>query len=111
MFKNRDLKQLRKVQLAIRLHKADMEKLNSPKMDSFGSKIKLYDVLRPLFYGRSLSPDEFLELNDESLEYLQQIGRYLMNIADYVDTKKVYDKELKRLLKEERRLKEKLGIE
>ncbi len=111
MFENKDLKQLRKTQLLIKEYRASIEKLNLPDPDSFKDKMKVYNVLRPILYGKSLSPDEFIELSDAAIEHVQHIGRYLMNITDYVDTRKLYEKELKRLQKEECRLKEKLGIE
>jgi hypothetical protein len=82
-----------------------------PDPDLFKDKVTVYNVLRPILYGKSLNPDEFLELSDVSIEHIQQIGIFLTRITDYVGTIKVYEKELKRLQKEECRLKEKLGIE
>ena len=111
MFKNKYLKQLQKVQFLIKHYKASIEKLNSPELDSPEDQFRVYDVLRPMLYGKSLSPGEFLELSDASIEYIQQLGRYLLNITDYADTMRLHEKEIKRLRKEERSLKEKLGIE
>lgn len=111
MFKNKHLKQLRKVQALIKHYKESIEKLKSPEFDYSESTKKARDILWPMFYGRRLDPDEFLELTDASSEYISKLGLYLMNIADYADTKKVYEKQLRQLQKEERRLKDKLGIE
>lgn len=111
MFENKDLKQLRKVQSLIKHYKASIEKLNLPDPDLFKDKVTVYNVLRPILYGKSLNPGEFLELSDAAIEHIQQIGIFLTRITDYVGTMKVYEKELQRLRKEERRLKEKLGIE
>ena len=111
MFENKDLKQLRKTQLLIKEYKSSIEKLNLPDPDSFKDKMKVYNVLKPILYGKSLNPGEFLELSDAAIEHVQQIGIFLTRITDYVGTMKVYEKELKRLQKEESRLKEKLGIE
>ena len=111
MFKNKYLKQLRKVQFLIKHYKASIEKLKSPEPESFETKMQLYYALKSMLWGHSLDPGELLELSDASIEHISQLGRYLMNIADYVDTQRVYEKELKRLQKEERSLKDKLGIE
>jgi hypothetical protein len=111
MFESKDLKQLRKTQLLIKECKTSIEKLNLPGLDSCKDSIKVYNVLRPILYGKSFSPGEFLELSDAAIEHIQQLGQYLTNITDYVDTRKAYEKQLRQLLREESILKEKLGIE
>lgn len=111
MFENKDIKQLRKVQSRIKELKASIKKLNSPELDDYMTNRAICSVLGPMLYGKSLSPSEFLELSDASIEYIQKLGQYLANMAEYADTNKVYEKEIKRLQKEERRLKDKLGIE
>lgn len=111
MFKNKYLKQLRNTQALIKHYKECIEKLNLPDPDLFKDKVKVYNVLRPILYGKSLSPGELLELSDAAIEHIQQIGIFLTRITDYAGTVKVYEKELERLQKEESILKEKLGIE
>ena len=111
MFKNKHLKQLRKIQLLIRHYKVSIEKLKSPVPDSLNDKFQVFDVLKAAALGHSFNPSELLELSNVSVEYLSQLGLYLMNVADYVDTLRVYQNELKRLKNEERILKEKLGID
>ncbi len=112
MFKNKHLKQLRKTQALIKECKASIEKLNLPELDSPKDTWKVYNVLRPMIlYGKSFSPGEFLELSDAAIEHIQQIGQYFVHITNYVDTMRLYEKELKRLQKEECSLKAKLGIE
>ena len=111
MFKNKDLKQLQKTQSLIKHYKASIEKLKSPESESYEIRHHAYKVLRPLLWGERLDPDDFIFMSDASIDYISQIGQYLMNITNYIDTRKIYDKELERLQKEERILKEKLGIE
>lgn len=111
MFKNKYLKQLRKTQALIKHYKASIENLKSPELESRETQKQVYNVLYLLSWGRSLDPDELLELSSASIEHISQLGRYLMNVADHIDTKKVYEKQIKQLQHEERRLKEKLGIE
>ena len=111
MFKNKHLKQLRKTQLLIKHYKESIEKLKSPVPDSSKAKMQVYDFFKLMAFGHSFTSGEILELSDASIEYLSQLGRYLMKVADYADTMHLYEKELERLKKEERSLKEKLGIE
>ena len=111
MFKNKHLEQLRKTQLLIKHYKECTEKLKSPVPNSFDAKMQVYDIFKAMAFGHSFTSGEILELSDESIEYISRLGLYLMNIADYADTMSVHERELKRLEKEERSLKEKLGIE
>lgn len=111
MFKNKHLKQLRKTQFLIKHYKECIEKLKSPVPDSFKTEMQVYDIFKAMAFGHSFTSGEILELSDESVEYISQLGLYLMNLADYADTMRVHEKELERLKKEERSLKEKLGIE
>ena len=111
MFKNKYLKQLRKTQFLIKHYKECIEKLNLPELDSPGDTLRVYNVLRPILYGKSLNPGEFLELSDAAIAHIQQLGRWLMNITDYADTRRLYEKQIKQLQKEECDLKAKLGIE
>ena len=113
MFKNKHLMQLRKTQFLIKHYKECIEKLKSPvpDQDLLKTKMQVYDIFQAMALGHSFTSGEILELSDASIEYISRLGLYLMNVADYADTMHVHKKELERLKKEERNLKEKLGIE
>lgn len=111
MFNNKYLKQLRTTQALIKHCKESIEKLKSPQLNSPKDIVKVYEVLKPMLVGNSLSIGEFLELSDTSIEYIQQVGRFLLNITDYANTIQMYKAMIAQLQKEERDLKAKLGIE
>lgn len=116
MFKNKYLKQLQDVQTRIKDCKASLTNLNPPTPDSFNLGYDLYCWLGALLHGCKPNIDElfqmeFTEYEDAQCDYLHKLGEYFMNISDYYKSKKEYEIEFARLLKEEHLLKEKLGID
>jgi prefoldin subunit 5 len=116
VFKNKYLKQLQGVQAQIKNCKASIAKLNPPKPDSHKIENEILCLLEKLMYGchtdlAQLFEVRFSRLKGETCDYLRELGEYFINIADYDQEMKRYETELAQLQKEERRLKEKLGIE
>ena len=115
MFKNKYLKQLRDVQMQIKDCKDSIAKLAPPAPGSFKMGHHLSYWFEALFYGANPNVSELFRMQfkgfeNETCAYLRSLGEYFVNIADYHKNQRIYTIELERLLKEERCLKEKLGI-
>ena len=110
------LKRLQDVQAKIRSCYSVLEKSEPPVPASLNTQIELRKLLSYLFYGYAPSVEHFVHYksngsNDESIDYVNQLGHYLVNVAFYYKEKKRYEAELRELKREEIKLKEKLGIE
>lgn len=115
MFKHKYLKQLQDVQARIKNNRATMASLNIP-IPSCKITRELCDWLEVVTLSGITELGAFEEivcrkLNVETFEYLGQLGNYFVNIADYERSKGLYEDELRCLQKQERHLKNKLGIE
>lgn len=114
MFKNKYLKQLQDVQSRIKNHKATIANLKMPTPSCKISR-ELCDWLEYISCGESsldiLEHMVIRKLNVETFEYLERLGNYFVNIADYERSKSIYNDELRCLKLKESRLKEKLGID
>jgi hypothetical protein len=116
MFKNKQLKQLKDVQASIKKCKENLAALDPPTPDSFEMGHLLYKWIVELF---SRNKPHLVDIDTIRLEswdgttdnYLRKLGEYFINISDYHKDYEKYSMELKQLQQEERRLKEKLGIE
>lgn len=116
MFKNKHLKQLQEIQAQIKNCKASIAKLDPPVPNSSNMGYDLYHWLSALFFQNKpdvyqLYQREFTGFNDAKSDYLRELGKYFMNIADYYQEMKRYETELAQLQIKERSLKDKLGIE
>lgn len=116
MFKNKYLKQLQDIQAQIRNCKASIEKLTPPAPCTFKIGHHLVYWIEAIFLDRKpniseLCQNEFRGRENETYDYLHELGEYFINIADYEKKKKQYDKELQQLQIEEGCLKRKLGID
>lgn len=112
MFKNRYLKQLKDVQVRIKNCKAAIAALDPPEPLSIKVGRNVRAFIDALTYR--LHPDlqkVFGTFEDETYDYLHQLGEYFINIADYEKKKKQYNQELGQLQIEEGCLKRKLGID
>jgi len=110
------LRQLQIVQARIKKCRASIAALNPPRPDSFEISRNVYHWLTALYYGvqpdMSLMYDKKLtKLDAPASEYLRKLGEYFVNAANYYDAKRIYDAELNKLKTEERRLKERIGID
>jgi hypothetical protein len=116
MFKNKYLKQLQDVQAKIKECKKSIEVLDTPPVPDFKIGDDLYRWLGALFYG-NINPvytlyEKELDVADmPTLEYLNKLGTYFINVSDYYSQKKQYEAELRPLQAEEKRIKKTLGIE
>ena len=116
MFKNKYLKQLQDVQARIKKCKASLTELVPPVRDNWSISRDLYSWLGSVFYAdkpemKLLYDSRFPGFTNDSCAYLRKVGEYLVNMADCQDGILKYKAELEQLQAEERRLKEKLGIE
>lgn len=113
MFKNKYLKQLQNIQAQIKNCKTSLLALSPPITPSYDIGSDLYHWLGMLCYA--VKPDitllDSLDFDDSYSDCLHKLGEYFINITNYRNTKLEYDKEIAQLQKEERRLKDKLGIE
>ena len=116
MFKNKYLQSLQIVQARIATCKAMLASLKPPAPDSWEISIDMKRWLEVLFYQHDPSVSSLIEIvgNDftgNTLDYMRQLGEYFTNFANYYRDKIKYDEELEQLQKEERILKDKLGID
>jgi hypothetical protein len=115
MFKNKYLKQLQDVQARIKNCKELINKLSPPEPDSFRVGCDIYSWLCAMLHTDEPQVASFYDVfftgfDDSNCDYMRKLGEYLINFADYEKKKKEYTMEFERLHREERRLKEKLGI-
>jgi hypothetical protein len=113
MFKNKYIQQLQYVQGHIKKCKASITNLKppSPPTLTIGRDIDCW--FHALFHQYDPAMSDLIEsytLKNESIDYLRTLGEYLIGVADYYQDEIKYAEELKQLQKEERILKEKLGI-
>lgn len=116
MFKTKYLKQLQNVQSSIKNCKASLTQLNPPQPDSHQMSKNMYQWLSELFWRNNpdtslLFEPGFAVLEDDACDYLHKLGEYFINSADYYKNMRRFKEELSRLQKEERLLKDKLGID
>ena len=112
MFKNKYLKQLKDVQAHIKNCKMSIAALDPPEPLFITVECNVRNFIDALTYRLHPDPQKlFRRFEDETYDYLHQLGEYFINIADYEKKKKQYNKELERLQIEEGCLKRKLGID
>lgn len=116
MFKNKYLKQLKDVQARIKDCKSSIAKLNPPAPCTFKIGHHLVCWLEALFLDlkpniSELCQKEFRGRENETYDYLHELGEYFINISDYYKQQKRYSIEIEQLLREERDIKTKLGID
>jgi hypothetical protein len=120
MFKRRLLYELQAVQARIRECKTRIKELDPPEPKTYkigyhtrkwidALTCKLHPSVDDLLC-KTVSCVEELDVTDV-YDYLHQIGEFFINIADYNNKQEKYQRELKLLLQEEIKLKERLGIE
>lgn len=109
MFKNKYLKQLQEVQAQIRSCTSNIAKVKMPTVNHHTAK-GIMEHLQLAMEG-AIGSDVFLKRNYYALSYLEELGNYFISIAKYERERQVYEEELNQLCKEERRLKEMLGID
>lgn len=113
MFKNKYLTQLQCIQGRILGCEANTSKLKPPSPPSrqIGRDVDCW--FHALFNQHDPAMKDLIEsytLKHESIDYLRTLGEYFVNVSDYYQDEIKYAEELKQLQKEERILKEKLGI-
>lgn len=116
MFKNKYLKQLQEIQAQIKTCTANINNLKPPAPSSVAVERDMLGWLDAIVYGHDPSIGSILENNrrssrDDTLDYMRKLGEYLINTADYCKADRTYKAELAWLRTEERRLKDKLGID
>lgn len=114
MFKNKHLKQLQDVQARIKNCKAFIANLKPPSPITLKTGKDVECWFKALFHQHDPAFRELFEcytLKSEVIDYLQTLGEYLINAADYYQKEIEYKAELEQLQKEERGIKSKLGIE
>jgi hypothetical protein len=120
MFKKRLLYELQDVQARIRECKTRIKELDPPEPKTYqigyhtrqwidALTCKLHPSVDDLLCKTVSCVEEF-DVTDV-YDYLHQIGEFFINIADYNNKQEKYRRELKLLLQEEIKLKERLGIE
>ena len=112
---NKLLEQLRIVQGRITFCQAVLASLKPPTPDSCEIAKDMRHWLEALFYQYDPSVSSLIEsvgnrFRGNTLDYMNKLGEYFINFANYHRDKIKYDEELEQLQKEERLLKEKLGI-
>lgn len=109
------LNQLREVQALIRTNKANLAKLEMPKIE----ECNLCRLSDPFFTAlrhgvtvdiNRIASGMLKEDRKNFYKYLRDLGEYLINFTDYYAKAEVYDAELIKLEEKERDLKSKLGI-
>lgn len=113
---NKLLGQLRIVQGRITFCQAVLASLRPPTPDSFEISKDMKRWLELLFLQHDPSVSSLIEsagnsFRGNTLDYINKLGEYFVNFANYYRDKIKYDEELEQLQKEERLLKEKLGID
>lgn len=110
------LKQLREVQSQIKNCTATIASLKVPTPTSVKIQSDMMRWISSLVCDDN--PDislilqaSFYGLEDETLDYLHQLGEYFINVTDYYKAEKRYKAELTQLQTKERNLKAKLGID
>ena len=116
MFNNKYLKQLQDIQAQIRTCTANINNSKPPAPDSIKIEADMLRWLQSLVYGNDPFVEDLvqsycLRFKDETLDYLHKLGEYFINISDCCKAEQKYKAELMQLQKEERHLKEKLGID
>ena len=116
MFKNKYLKQLQEVQAKINTCKARITELNPPEPCSESVSRSMRRWLDSLSYCLHPSVESLQQaaLGDDQIDtfkYIRQLGEYFVHIADYCYVSKSYQNELMWLQRQERNIKEKLGID
>lgn len=116
MFKNKYLIQLQYVQGQIKKCKASTVKLKPPAPNSIEISKDMKRWFEMLFLQNDPSVSSLIEsvgrsFNGNTLDYISKLGEYFSNFADYYRNEIKYKEELIQLQKEERLLKEKLGID
>lgn len=112
MFKqnnNHILHKLRNTQAKIKKCKDVMAQYNCPEADWHTAQ-GIMEYFKQLMIG-TISVDAIVKYHDIDLNYLEEFGTYLANFAKYQKDTQKYQLELDELKKEERKLKDALGIE
>lgn len=115
MFKRKYLKQLQDVQARITACKLYLIDLEPPEPNSIHMSMNMRHWLDSLTSRLSPGVDKLLSMTHDDVEedtykYIHQLGEFFINISDYYLENKKYTDELQQLQKEERVLKDKLGI-
>ena len=111
MFKCAYLKQLHNVQARMITCRAAIDTLSPPEPKDIKIVSNMRRYLDSIIYGLHPNLKAYFKDNEnETLDYLRQLGEYFINVADYEKNRKAYNSELHQLLAEERALKKKLGI-
>ena len=116
MFKRKYLTCLQVVQGRITHCKASMARLKPPAPDSIDISRDMRRWLEMLFMQGDPSISSLIEsvghsFTGSTLDYISKLGEYFSNFADYYRNEQKYKAELEQLQKEERILKNKLGID
>jgi hypothetical protein len=115
MFKNKLLKQLQEVQAKIRKCEEAINQLNMPVPVESCVQFNSYSLLHAIISGDSRDMDKYQltksrKYEDETYEYLQKLGQYLIDIVAHRQQQFELNDELKQLKHEEKYLKTQLGI-
>ena len=115
MFKRKYLKQLQDVQGRIKTCRASIAQSKPPAPDSMAISKEVARWLKMLFLQADPSVSSLIEsvgygFDGNTLDYMSKLGEYFSNFADYCRNEQKYKSELEQLQKEERTLKDKLGI-
>ena len=116
MFKNKYLKQLQDVQCRIKHCQRDLQKLEPPVPDSLKVEQDMLRWFQLLFSGchpdlQFMLDKTFSGPDNKTRSYASELGFYFLHITRYYKEKQQLEKYLNGLQNEERRLKEKLGID
>lgn len=106
---NANLNKLRNIQSKIKKCQEAMSKYSCPTT-SYRMSENMSDDLRMLMNG-TIEIDSLIKYKQIDIDYLEELGTYLVNVAKYQKDTQKYQEELNELKAQERKIKDALGID